>query len=128
MRRLVKSKNDARLRRARKHRLANIGQANQSNKVSKPVIIIQRSNQHIYAQVVNFEDHKSKVIAQASTNEKGFSATGSKSDRAKAVGTLLGERAKKAGVKDVIFDRNGFKYHGRVKALAEGARESGMQF
>ena len=90
---------------------------------------IYRSPRHIYAQVVASEG--GKVLAAASTLEKDVKAklkiTGN-TDAAKAVGELIAERAIAAGVKKVAFDRGGFKYHGRVKALADAAREGGMEF
>lgn len=130
MKLVVKSKHDARLRRARKLRAANIKQANTSIKQSKPVVIVHRTNQHMYAQLVSFEDHKCIVLAQANTAEKDLSdVKGSKSEQASAVGKLLGKRVKEKGFEGkVIFDRNGFKYHGRVKALADGLRETGVEF
>jgi large subunit ribosomal protein L18 len=88
-----------------------------------------RSSKHIYAQVI--DDDRGVTVASASSIEKatreGFK-TGASVDAAKAVGKLIAERAKEKGVKDVVFDRNGFLYHGRVKALADAARESGLNF
>jgi large subunit ribosomal protein L18 len=90
---------------------------------------VHRSSQHIYAQVI--DDVKGVTLATASTLDKdlkeklkGFANR----DAATAVGKLIAERAVKAGVKEVVFDRSGYLYHGRVKALAEGAREGGLQF
>ncbi len=86
-----------------------------------------RSNKHIYAQVIN--DDKGSTLAAASSLEKDMQAkNGSDVDTALAVGKLVAERALKAGVKDVIFDRGGYRFHGRVKALAEAAREAGLSF
>ncbi|MGD9868751.1 MAG: 50S ribosomal protein L18 [Hyphomicrobiales bacterium] len=88
-----------------------------------------RSSKHIYAQVI--DDLKGHTVAQASTIEADFRKSqpkGSDVDAASAVGKLVAERAIKAGVKDVIFDRGGYRYHGRVKALADGAREAGLNF
>jgi large subunit ribosomal protein L18 len=89
---------------------------------------VHRTAQHIYAQVF---DPESKVIASASTLQKdvaeGLKATGN-IDAAKAVGRAIAERAKAKGITQVAFDRSGFKYHGRVKALAEAAREAGLEF
>jgi large subunit ribosomal protein L18 len=89
---------------------------------------VHRTAQHIYAQVF---DAESKVIASASTLQKdvagGLKGTGNV-DAAKAVGRAIAERAKAQGVTRVAFDRSGFKYHGRVKALAEAAREAGLEF
>ncbi len=86
-----------------------------------------RSNKHIYAQVIN--DDKGSTVAAASSLDKGLRAKkGSDVDTALAVGKLVAERALKAGVKDVVFDRGGYRFHGRVKALADAAREAGLSF
>jgi large subunit ribosomal protein L18 len=88
-----------------------------------------RSSRQIYAQVI--DDSAGKTLAAASTLDpglKGTLKTGADSDAAKAVGKLVAERALAAGVKQVVFDRGGYLYHGRVKALAEGAREGGLDF
>jgi large subunit ribosomal protein L18 len=88
-----------------------------------------RSSKHIYAQVI--DDQAGKTMAAASSLDKdlkGSLAKGSGLAAAEAVGKLLAERALKAGVKDVVFDRGGYLYHGRVKALAEAAREAGLNF
>jgi large subunit ribosomal protein L18 len=88
-----------------------------------------RSSKNIYAQVI--DDVAGKTLASASTLEKdlrGSLKTGSDKDAATAVGKLLAERAVKAGVSDVVFDRGRYLFHGRVKALADGAREGGLKF
>src|SRR5438552_18678824 len=88
-----------------------------------------RSSKHIYAQVI--DDQKGETLASASSLEKEMRAsgnTGANIDAAKAVGKLLAERAVKNGVKEVVFDRGGYLYHGRVKALADAARASGLSF
>ena len=88
-----------------------------------------RSSKHIYAQVI--DDGEGKTLAAASTIDKelkGKLKTGADRDAATAVGKLLGERAVKAGLKEVVFDRGSYLYHGRVKALAEAAREAGLSF
>ena len=88
-----------------------------------------RSSKYIYAQVI--DDDAGVTVAAASSAEKAAREglkTGANVDAAKAVGKLIAERAKEKGVKDVIFDRGGYLYHGRVKALAEAARESGLNF
>ena len=88
-----------------------------------------RSSKHIYAQVI--DDVKGETIASASSLEKAMrdtGKTGADIDAAKAVGKLLAERAVKNGVKEVVFDRGGYLYHGRVKALGDAARESGLSF
>ena len=88
-----------------------------------------RSSCHIYAQVI--DDLKGVTVAAASTMEpnlRGELKTGADSDAAKRVGLLIAERAKAAGIDTVVFDRGGYQYHGRVKALADGAREGGLSF
>jgi large subunit ribosomal protein L18 len=88
-----------------------------------------RSSKHIYAQLI--DDTADRTLATASSLEKemrGKLKTGADVEAAKAVGTLIAERAKKAGVSSVVFDRGGYMYHGRVKALAEAAREGGLSF
>jgi large subunit ribosomal protein L18 len=93
----------------------------------KPRLAVFRSLKQIYAQLI--DDTSGRTVASASSLEPDVrKATGSKSDRARSVGTLLGQRATKAGVKSVVFDRAGFRYHGRVRSLAEGAREAGLDF
>lgn len=95
----------------------------------RPRLSIFRSSQHIYAQVI--DDAKGGTLASASTLDadiKGKIKTGANIEAAKAVGKLVAERAVKAGVKDVVFDRSGYLYHGRVKALADAAREAGLSF
>ncbi|MBU6165630.1 MAG: 50S ribosomal protein L18 [Alphaproteobacteria bacterium] len=93
----------------------------------RPRLSIHRSSQHIYAQII--DDTKGITIAAASSLEKDARAsTGATTDAASAVGKRLAERAKAAGVSAVVFDRGGFLFHGRVKALAEGAREGGLEF
>lgn len=93
---------------------------------NRPRLSVYRSNKGIYAQIIN--DETGKTIASASSLSKEFSAEGNKSDQSTAVGKLVAEKAIAAGVKEVVFDRNGYLYHGRVKSLAEGAREGGLVF
>ncbi|UCD76334.1 MAG: 50S ribosomal protein L18 [Phycisphaerales bacterium] len=93
----------------------------------RPRLTVFRSARHIYAQVV--DDLAGRTLFSASTVEKGESVDNGGSCKAAAVvGKRIAERARAAGVQRVVFDRNGFKYHGRVKALAVGAREGGLQF
>lgn len=93
----------------------------------RPRLTVFRSAKHIYAQVI--DDLSGRTIVSASTNEKGgHVANGGNCEAAKAVGAQLANRAKEAGVDAVVFDRNGFRYHGRVKALADAAREGGLKF
>lgn len=93
----------------------------------RPRLAVFRSLEHIYAQVI--DDERGHTLAAASTLDKDLrDLTGTKSERAKRVGTLVGERARAAGVARVVFDRGGNRYHGRVKALADAAREAGLDF
>ena len=95
----------------------------------RPRLSVHRSSKHIYAQVI--DDAKGATVAAASSIEKdmrGNLKTGADIDAAKAVGKLLAERAAEKGVKEVVFDRGSYLYHGRVKALADAARESGLSF
>ena len=91
----------------------------------RPRLVVFRSNRGIAAQLV--DDGAGRTLAAASSLHVR-NAKGTKSDQAAAVGKLLAENAKKAGVKSVVFDRGGYLYHGRVKALAEAAREGGLEF
>ncbi len=91
----------------------------------RPRLNVFRSLNHIYAQVI--DDSQGRTLVTASTLDKDV-AESPKIDQAKAVGKLVAERAKTAGVKKVVFDRGGYLYHGRIKALAEGAREGGLDF
>ena len=95
----------------------------------RPRLSVHRSSKHIYAQVI--DDAAGKTVAAASTLEKdvkGPAKTGADKAAAAAVGKLIAERAIKAGIKEVVFDRGGYLYHGRVKALGDAAREGGLQF
>jgi large subunit ribosomal protein L18 len=93
----------------------------------RPRLVVTRSARHISAQVV--DDTQGRTLASASTMEAPLrAASGDKSDKAKQVGGLIAERAKAAGIEMVVFDRAGYKYHGRVAALADGAREGGLGF
>ncbi|MDR3310279.1 MAG: 50S ribosomal protein L18 [Oscillospiraceae bacterium] len=91
-----------------------------------PRLNVFRSEKHIYAQLI--DDVSGKTLASASSTEKGFDVSGSNKDGAKKVGLAIAGRAKEAGIAAVVFDRGGFVYHGRVKELAEGAREGGLDF
>ena len=95
-----------------------------SGTTSRPRLSIYRSNKEIYAQLINDED--GVTIAQASSRE--LDITGNKVDRSKAVGEKIAEKAKASGIESIVFDRSGYLYHGRVKSLAEGAREGGLKF
>jgi len=115
-------KKQMRLRRARKTR-AKIAQLKAAR------LCVHRSNCHIYAQII--DGSGSRVIAAASTVEDGVRkqmTNGGNVQAAVAIGRLIAERAKAAGIESVAFDRSGFQFHGRVKALAEAAREGGLKF
>ncbi len=113
-------KKQARLRRARRTRIKM-----RTDGVVR--LCVNRTPRHIYAQIISGEG--SQVLVSASTLDESLrgGSTGN-ADAAKAVGTLVAERAKAAGITKVAFDRAGFKYHGRVKALADAAREGGLEF
>jgi len=94
---------------------------------SRPRLSVFRSLQHIYVQVI--DDLAGRTVASASSLDvDGVARKGGNVNAAKEIGKAIADRAKKAGVTAVVFDRNGFRYHGRVKAVAEGAREGGLQF
>ncbi len=98
-----------------------------TSRSGRPRLSVFRSSKHIYAQVI--DDAKGRTLAAASSLEKDLKTTlkpGADKAAAAAVGKLLAERAKKAGVDKVVFDRGGYRYHGRIKALADGAREGGL--
>ena len=90
----------------------------------RPRLAVFRSNKHIYAQVI--DDVNGRTIASASTVEKDFDGSTGTVEAAKKVGKTVGERAKQAGIDAVVLDRGGFRYHGRVAGIADGAREAGL--
>ena len=112
-------KNISRLRRAKKTRM-NIRHQ------ETPRLTVYRSSQHFYAQV--FDSLGSKVLVSASTLENDNSSKSNNILAAKEVGKKIAERAIENGIKKVVFDRSGYKYHGRIKALADSARDSGLEF
>ncbi len=92
----------------------------------RPRLTVFRSAKHIYAQII--DDLQGKTLASCSTNEKGTTANnGGNCEAATMVGKTIADRARSAGISAVQFDRNGFRYHGRIKALADGAREGGLK-
>ena len=97
-----------------------------SGTAARPRLSVFRSLQHIYAQLV--DDDKMVTLAAASSVEKDFDGYGGNSEAAKKVGALIAARAKELGIEEVVFDRGGNIYHGRVQALAEAAREGGLKF
>lgn len=116
----MKSKKESRLRRARRARV-------KIRELGSARLCVNRTPRHIYAQVISPEGDR--VLASASTLDASLrsGATGN-AEAAKNVGSLIAERAMEAGIKKVAFDRSGYKYHGRVKALADAAREAGLDF
>jgi large subunit ribosomal protein L18 len=114
------STREARARRQRRVRGKVAGTA------ERPRLVVFRSNVGIYAQLV--DDRAGRTVASAGWKSLPKSFKGTKTDQAREVGKVLADRAKKAGFETVVFDRAGYLYHGRVKALAEGAREGGLQF
>jgi large subunit ribosomal protein L18 len=115
----VKTKEQGRLRRHRRVR------AKLSGSAERPRLAVYRSNARIYAQVI--DDRAGRTVVSASSLEKDLAGT-KRSEAAAAVGKLVAERAKAAGITTVVFDRGGYLYHGRVKALADAARETGLEF
>ncbi len=119
---MIKKQNSnvARLRRHERVR------KNISGTAEKPRLNVFRSLNHIYAQII--DDTKGITLVSASSLDKAFDGNGGNIDGAKAVGKLVAEKALEKGIKTVVFDRGGYIYHGRVAALAEGAREAGLEF
>jgi large subunit ribosomal protein L18 len=116
----------AELARQRRHRRV---RRKAAGTVERPRLNVFRSSKHIYAQVI--DDGQGHTLAAASTLDpelRGKLNGLTKTEQARSVGKLLGERAVARGVKQVVFDRGGYKYHGRVKALADGSREAGLEF
>ena len=113
---MIKSKKDSR------QRVRYAIRKKVSGTSERPRLAVFRSNKEIYAQII--DDINSNTLAAASSKE----AKGTKTEQAAIVGKLIAETAKKAGVETVVFDRGGFLYHGRVKALADSAREAGLKF
>ena len=106
-----------------------VRKALRANSTGRPRLSVHRTSMHIYAQII--DDVKGETLVAASSLEKdmrGSLKAGGNVDAAKAVGKLIAERALKKGLKDVVFDRGGYLYHGRVKALADAAREGGLNF
>ncbi len=119
---MIKKQNSnvARLRRHKRVR------KNISGTAERPRLNVFRSLNHIYAQII--DDTKGVTLVSASSMDKAFQGKGGNVEAAKAVGKMVAERALEKGIKTVVFDRGGYIYHGRVAALAEGAREGGLDF
>lgn len=117
----MKSVNEQRLKRHRRVRKKISGSA------ERPRLAVYRSNKHLYAQLV--DDRDGRTIAAASSLDPELrGANGNSTSTATKVGQLVAERAMSKGIKAVVFDRGGYRFHGKVKALAEGAREKGLEF
>ena len=114
---------DSNAQRLKRHKRV---RAHISGTPARPRLDVFRSAKNIYAQII--DDVNGVTLVSASSLEKDFACEGTKSDAAKQVGMTIAERAKAKGIDTVVFDRGGYLYHGRVKALAEGAREGGLQF
>ena len=97
-----------------------------SGTAQKPRLVVFRSNSEIYAQII--DDTKGVTLGAASSRDKDLKATGTKTEKAKQVGQAIAKKALAAGIESISFDRGGYLYHGRVKSLAEGAREGGLKF
>lgn len=119
---MIKKPNSNKARMKRHYRIRN----KISGTAACPRLNVFRSSKHIYAQII--DDTEGKTLASASTMDKGFEGVGGNKDAAKKVGLKLAENAKAKGIESVVFDRGGYIYHGRVKELAEGAREGGLKF
>jgi large subunit ribosomal protein L18 len=109
-------------------RKARVRKAIKARAYGRPRLSVHRSGKNIYAQII--DDTSGRTLAAASTLDKDLRAakSGATADAAAAVGTLIAERGKAANVSEVVFDRGGYLFHGRIKALAEAAREAGLQF
>ena len=116
-------KYDSNAQRLKRHKRV---RAKLSGTAARPRLDVFRSNTHIYAQVI--DDVSGRTLVAAGSNEKDFGMYGGNCEAAKKVGLAVADRAKPAGIETVVFDRGGYVYHGRVQALAEGAREGGLQF
>jgi large subunit ribosomal protein L18 len=119
---MVKKQDSNKLRTARHKRV----RAKISGTPERPRLNVFRSTKHIYAQII--DDVNGVTLASASSLSKGFEGDGGNVEGAKKVGELIAKNAVEKGITDVVFDRGGYLYHGRVKELAEGAREGGLKF
>ncbi|HUM97518.1 MAG TPA: 50S ribosomal protein L18 [Chitinophagaceae bacterium] len=118
---------NAKTKSARRQRIRYNVRKNVSGTAVKPRLSVFRSNTDIYAQII--DDTNGATIASASTKDKEIKAqSGTKSDKSKMVGAAIARKATELGVSEVVFDRGGYLYHGRVKSVADGAREGGLKF
>ena len=119
---MIKKQNTNKQRKRRHRRV----RAKVTGTPQRPRLNVFRSKAHIYAQLI--DDTQGTTLCAASSVEKAFDGLGGNVEAAKKIGEAIAERAKGKGIEEVVFDRGGYLYHGRVKALAEGAREGGLQF
>ena len=117
------SRKDSNLARLKRHARV---RAKISGTTERPRLCVYRSNANISAQII--DDTKGITLVSASTLEKGFEGNGGNKEAAKKIGEIIAARANEKGITDVVFDRGGYLYHGRVSALADGAREGGLKF
>jgi large subunit ribosomal protein L18 len=117
------TKVDTNAKRIRRHKRV---RAKISGTASRPRLNVYRSNTNIYAQII--DDENGVTLLSASTLDKEFNGYGGNREAAKAVGTMIAKRAAEKGITEVVFDRGGYVYHGRVKELADGARSAGLKF
>ena len=117
------SRKDSNLARLKRHARV---RAKISGTTERPRLCVYRSNANISAQII--DDTKGITLVSASTLEKAFEGNGGNIEAAKKIGAIIAERANEKGITDVVFDRGGYLYHGRVSALADGAREGGLMF
>lgn len=114
---------DSKAARVKRHRRV---RAKISGTAERPRLNVFRSSQHIYAQLI--DDENGVTLASASTMDKDFDGYGGNKDAARKVGQTIAQRAKAKKIEEVVFDRGGYLYHGRIKELADGARSSGLKF
>ena len=117
------TKKDSNAQRLKRHKRV---RAHISGTAERPRLNVFRSDAQIYAQII--DDVAGKTLVAASSTEKDFTEYGGNAEAAKKIGLLIAERAKAKGIENVVFDRGGYLYHGRIKALADGAREGGLSF
>lgn len=112
-------------KKARQHRHVRV-RGTVSGTAERPRLNVFRSDKHIYAQLI--DDKAGVTLCSASSMDKGFEGTGGNKEASRKVGEAIAKRAAEKGISEVVFDRSGYLYHGRVKELAEGAREGGLKF
>ncbi|MCI8442265.1 MAG: 50S ribosomal protein L18 [Provencibacterium sp.] len=112
-------------KKARQHRHVRV-RGKVSGTAERPRLNVFRSDKHIYAQLI--DDKAGVTLCSASSMDKGFEGTGGNKEASRKVGEAIARRAAEKGISEVVFDRSGYLYHGRVKELAEGAREGGLKF